>query len=235
MSSFSAKYLARRGHHVWVSADPGHLLLKKCEESGIRTVPIPYAGMSRVFAVSGMLRDVLRKHAIDVVHSNANYDRTCAALAAAFQSVRHVAGVHSAHSIQHNITHWMRNRWGVDQFIADADAVKTVLMEDDGSLDHVSRWFRSAWKAASQRRRRGTRRNAGGTGDDGRYHCYRQCREAGAVQRASMPSGGGRNGVAGTDGRGLPDRWRRRTAGDASRTGPLTRHRAAGAVPWVPR
>jgi len=127
-----AKYLARRGHRVWVSANPGHLLLKKCEESGIRTVPIPYAGMSRVFAVAGMLRDVLREHAIDVVHSNANYDRTCAALAAAFQPVRHVAGVHSAHSIQHNITHWLRNRWGVNRFIADAEAVKTVLMRDDG-------------------------------------------------------------------------------------------------------
>jgi glycosyltransferase involved in cell wall biosynthesis len=126
-----AKYLARRGHAVWVSANPGHLLLKKCGEAGIGTVPIPYLGMSRVFHVAGILRTALREHAIDIVHSNANYDRTCAALAAAFLPVRHVAGVHSAHSIQHNITHWMRNRWGVDQFIADADAVKTVLEQED--------------------------------------------------------------------------------------------------------
>ncbi len=127
-----AKYLARRGHAVWVSANPGHLLLKKCEESGIRSIPIPYIGMSHVFSVAAILRAALQEHAIDIVHSNANYDRTCAALAAAFQPVRHVAGVHSAHSIQHNITHWMRNRWGVDQFIADAEAVKTVLVQEDG-------------------------------------------------------------------------------------------------------
>ncbi len=126
-----AKYLKRRGHAVWVSANPGHLLLKKCEEAEIRTVPIPYVGMSRVFHVAAILRTALRAHTIDVVHSNANYDRTCAALAAAFQPVRHVAGVHSAHSIQHNITHWMRNRWGVDQFIADAEAVKNVLTQED--------------------------------------------------------------------------------------------------------
>jgi len=127
-----AKYLAKRGHSVLVSANPGHLLLKKCDEAGIKTAPIPYVGMSRVFEVSRMLRAVLRDQAVEIIHSNANYDRTCAALAAALLPVRHVAGVHSAHSIQHNITHWMRNRWGVDQFIADAEAVKTVLMEEDG-------------------------------------------------------------------------------------------------------
>lgn len=127
-----ARHLSRRGHAVWVSANPGHLLLKKCEAAGIRTVPIAYVGMSRVFSVAALLRGALRKHAIEIVHSNANYDRTCAALAAAFQPVRHVAGVHSAHSIQHNITHWMRNRLGVDRFIADAEAVKTVLVREDG-------------------------------------------------------------------------------------------------------
>ena len=126
-----AKHLVRRGHAVWVSANPGHLLLKKCDESGIGTIPIPYVGMSRVFAVAAMLRGAVREYAIEIIHSNANYDRTCAALAAAFQPVRHIAGVHSAHSIQHNVTHWMRNHWGVDQFIADAEAVKSVLVRED--------------------------------------------------------------------------------------------------------
>lgn len=127
-----AKYLRRRGHTVWVSANPGHLLLRKCEEAGIGTVPISYVGMSRVFGVAGKLRAALREHAIEVVHSNANYDRTVAALAAAYQPVCHIAGVHSAHSIQHNVTHWMRNRWGVDHFVADAEAVRKVLVEEDG-------------------------------------------------------------------------------------------------------
>jgi glycosyltransferase involved in cell wall biosynthesis len=126
-----ARHLAERGHHLWVSALPGHLLLKKCAERAIPTIPLDYRGMSRVFAVSGELRRHLRRLAIDVIHSNANYDRTCAALASVGLPTRHVSGVHSAHSIQHNITHWWRNRWGTDQFITDADAGREVLIRED--------------------------------------------------------------------------------------------------------
>jgi len=127
-----AKYLRARGHTVWVSANPGHLLLKKCKESRIGTVPLTYQGMSRVFRVAAQLRTELQRRSIDVVHSNANYDRTCAAIAVAFTPSRHVASVHSAHSIQHNITHWLRNRFGTDHFVADAEAVKNVLVAEDG-------------------------------------------------------------------------------------------------------
>lgn len=126
-----AKYLRRRGHQVYVSALPGHLLLAKCEREGIPIVPIDYRGMSRVFSVSGELRAQLRHLSIDVIHSNANYDRTCAAIASAVTSTRHVAGVHSAHSIQYNLTHWIRNRAGTSHFIADAEPVKSVLVDHD--------------------------------------------------------------------------------------------------------
>jgi glycosyltransferase involved in cell wall biosynthesis len=126
-----ARYLRLRGHTVSVSALPGHLLLAKCTSAGIPTVPIDYRGMNRVFAVASALRRELRSRAIDVVHSNANYDRTVAALATAGTASRHVAGVHSTHSIQHNITHWIRNRWGIDHFITDADAGKEVLIRED--------------------------------------------------------------------------------------------------------
>jgi glycosyltransferase involved in cell wall biosynthesis len=126
-----AKYLSRRGHSVTVSANPGHLLLTKCEEAGITSVPIRYAGMERVVAVAAQLRKELSARNIGIVHSNANYDRTCAAMAAAFTPVRHVASVHSAHSIQHNFTHWLRNRKGTGHFIADAESVKDVLVKED--------------------------------------------------------------------------------------------------------
>lgn len=126
-----ARYLARRGHAVWVSARPGHLLLRKCDAASIPTVPLDYGDMARVFSVSRELRSAMRARAIRVVHSNANYDRTCAAIAASFAPVRHVAGVHSTHSIQHNITHWLRNRYGTDHFITDADAGKDVLVRQD--------------------------------------------------------------------------------------------------------
>ncbi len=127
-----AKHLHERGHCVSVSANPGHLLLKKCQESQIGTVPLVYRGRLRLFRAAAALRKELRERSVDIVHSNANYDRTCAAIAVARTPVRHVASVHSAHSIQHNATHWLRNRFGIDHFIADADIVKEVLATEDG-------------------------------------------------------------------------------------------------------
>ena len=127
-----AKYLALRGHEVWVSARPGHLLLQKCAEASLPVVPIEYGDMSRVFGISRILRRAMRDRSISIVHSNANYDRTCAAVAAAFTPARHVAGIHSTHSIRHNITHAVRNRYGISHFITDADAGREVLLREDG-------------------------------------------------------------------------------------------------------
>jgi glycosyltransferase involved in cell wall biosynthesis len=126
-----AKYLRQRGHTVHISALPGHLLLEKATDAGIPVVPIAYGGMDRVFQVSYALRSPLRSLGIDIVHSNANYDRTCAALAAAWTPTRHVAGIHSTHSIQHNVTHWLRNHYGTSHFITDADAGRDVLIRED--------------------------------------------------------------------------------------------------------
>ena len=126
-----ARHLAGRGHTVTVSANPGHLLLAKCAAAGLATLPLRYEGMGRVFAVAAALRKAVLERDIAVVHSNANYDRTVSAMAAGGVRRAHVASIHSAHSIQHNITHWLRNRWGIDHFIADADAVKEVLVTTD--------------------------------------------------------------------------------------------------------
>ena len=126
-----AKYLGQRGHRVWVSANPGHLLLDKCTGAGIDTLPIRYGDMSRVFAVAAEMRSHLRRLDADIVHSNANYDRTVAGIAAAWLRTRHVASVHSSHSIQHNITHWLRNRYGTEHFIADAESVRDLLVNED--------------------------------------------------------------------------------------------------------
>jgi glycosyltransferase involved in cell wall biosynthesis len=127
-----AKFLRQRGHRVFVSALPDHLLLRKCEGVGIETVPVEYRGMNRVFTVAAMLRKEMQRREVEIVHSNANYDRTCAALAIPWTNIRHVAGVHSSHSIQHNITHWIRNHYGVDHFITDADSGRDVLVREDG-------------------------------------------------------------------------------------------------------
>ena len=126
-----ARYLGLRGHKIFVSANPGHLLLRKSREAGLEIIPVTYQGMNRVFAVGKELRSHIRSFHIDIVHSNANYDRTAAAIGAMRTPARHVAGVHSSHSIQHNITHWIRNKYGTRHFIADADSVRDILVRED--------------------------------------------------------------------------------------------------------
>jgi glycosyltransferase involved in cell wall biosynthesis len=162
-----ARHLRLRGHTVAVSALPGHLLLEKCSQEQIPAIPINYRGMGRVFTVAHELRGHLRARRIEVVHSNANYDRTVAAMAAAFTPIRHVAGIHSAHSIQFNITHWLRNKWGIDRFITDADAGRDVLVD----TNHIPGWkvttvpigFEETDKAKAARVRPVTRAALGAT------------------------------------------------------------------------
>jgi glycosyltransferase involved in cell wall biosynthesis len=127
-----ARHLQMRGHKVLVSGNPNHLLLRKCERSGITTAPVEYGKQAKMFAVAQTLRQMIRSLSIDIIHSNANYDRTTAAIAALFTPAKHIASVHSAHSIQFNLTHWLRNRFAVARFIAVAEVVKDILVREDG-------------------------------------------------------------------------------------------------------
>lgn len=127
-----ARYLRERGHAADVAALPGHLLLEKCAAAGLPVHPVDFTGMHRVAGVGRTIGSILASGGFDLVHSNANYDRTASAIGALLARVPHVAGVHSAHSIRHNITHALRNRFGINRFIADAEEVKSVLVEQDG-------------------------------------------------------------------------------------------------------
>ncbi len=126
-----ARTLRLRGHDVLVSANPGHLLLQKCEEEGISTLPVKYGSQTKLLTTALTLRREIHRLSIDIIHSNANYDRTCDAIASFLTPAKHIASVHSAHSIQFNLTHWLRNRLAVAQFIAVAEVVRDILVEKD--------------------------------------------------------------------------------------------------------
>ena len=78
------------------------------------------------------LRDVIKRRGIGIVHTNTNYDRTAGAIAARLSGARHVASIHSFHSIQHNLTHWLRNRFWTDRFITLGEGAKEILTRGDG-------------------------------------------------------------------------------------------------------
>lgn len=126
-----ARGLQRRGHSVWISCRPDNPLLKKSLDGGIKTHPLDFPPQGNFVKYVRSLMQFLRANDIHLVHSNANYDRTVAALAARLAGCIHATSVHSLHSVQHNLTHWLRNRWATDRFLVDGVCVKELLEKKD--------------------------------------------------------------------------------------------------------
>ena len=126
-----AAALQSRGHNLWVACKPDNLLMQKCIEAGVPTLPVDFPPQGQLMKYIGILREQIKHHAIDIVHTNSNYDRTAGAFAAKLEGKIHVTNVHSFHSIQHNLTHLVRNRWATNHFLVDGVCVKDLLIKHD--------------------------------------------------------------------------------------------------------
>lgn len=134
-------YLQTAGHSVWVGCKKDTPLYIKCNQAGIKTVQFdfPENGKGRLRKNISAIKEFINSNKIEIVHSNTNYDRTAGAFAAELSGAAHAASVHSLQSIRHNITHWTRNKFLVDKFIADGQSVKTSLIAKDKiSKDKIS-------------------------------------------------------------------------------------------------
>ncbi|TAK53683.1 MAG: glycosyltransferase family 1 protein [Bacteroidetes bacterium] len=154
-----AKELAKRGHNVIVTCKPDNLLKKKCDDAGVKTLPYDFPEMGKLAASINRLKRVIQREKIHIVHTNTNYDRTAGAFAARLAGAKHVTNVHSFHSLSHNLTHWVRNKWATDHFLVDGLCVKELLvLEDKISPKKISVVYlgvdpESMKKNESQRRR----------------------------------------------------------------------------------
>ena len=128
-----AGQLKKNGHDVWVSCRPDNLIYEKCKKAGINVFPLDYPvnGKERLYRNIRALKNFIVKNKIDIVHSNTNYDRTAGAFAAKWAGVKHVTTNHSFHSIEHNLTHWLRNKKLTDHFIVDGECTRELLLADD--------------------------------------------------------------------------------------------------------
>ena len=126
-----AQSLVGRGHSVWVSCRSDNLLLEKCKAAGIPVLPLDFPPKGQFPRFISALSDFLRTNGIQIIHSNTNYDRTAAAFASRFAGAAHVTNVHSFQSIQHNLTHWVRNHWMTDHVLVDGFCVKELLERED--------------------------------------------------------------------------------------------------------
>ena len=129
---FLAKGLVERGHFVTIAAMQGSALAAEARAQGFDTVEINYAQDLRMFAAARMLVRELRSRRIDIVHTNSYQDRTIGAIAAHRLKAGSVASIHSCFSIQHNATHWFRNRFLIQHFTPDGYSTKEILVHKDG-------------------------------------------------------------------------------------------------------
>jgi len=135
-----ATELISRGHRAIVSCRPDNLLLNKCAANNVPVAPVDFPAGGQLMKNVSLLKGIVRRERVDIVHTNTNYDRTAGAMAARLAGVRHVANVHSYHSISHNLTHWLRNRYWTDSFIVLGEGAKDILIRDGippGKIDIV--------------------------------------------------------------------------------------------------
>ena len=132
-----ASLLKTNGHKVWVSCRADNPIRYKCEKVGIKvfTLDYPTRNKRRLFKITRAIKNLVIENGIQLVHSNTNYDRTAGAFAAWLSGAAHVTTNHSFHSIQYNLTHWLRNRYFTDHFIVDGECTRQLLLKGDKLLD----------------------------------------------------------------------------------------------------
>jgi glycosyltransferase involved in cell wall biosynthesis len=129
-----AKSLLEKNQDVWVSCRPDVLLREKCIKADIPvfTVDYPVNSNGKLYAVTKKLTAFAKENKVQVIHSNTNYDRTAGAITAWKAGCASVTTIHSYHSIQYNLTHYIRNKYLIDRFIADGEKIKSLLINEDG-------------------------------------------------------------------------------------------------------
>ena len=127
-----AKGLMRRGHAVRVACRPENLLREKCERADVPVTPVDFPPRGKFPTFIRALRKIAEADGVEIIHTNTNYDRTAGAFASRLSGVVHVTNVHSFHSLQHNLTHWVRNRFATDHFLVDGACVRDMLARADG-------------------------------------------------------------------------------------------------------
>jgi glycosyltransferase involved in cell wall biosynthesis len=128
-----ADLLKKQGHKVWVSCREDNIIYNRCKSAGIDVFPLNYPkkGKRKLMKNIHALKSFITRNKIDIVHSNTNYDRTAGAFAARLGGAKHITTNHSFHSIEYNLTHWLRNKYLTSQFIVDGECTRELLLKDD--------------------------------------------------------------------------------------------------------
>ncbi|HEY3250342.1 MAG TPA: glycosyltransferase family 4 protein [Ignavibacteria bacterium] len=122
--------LKKRGHFVIVGCRKDSLLFEKCITENISAEPIDFRenGTKGLAGNVRKIKQIALANSIQIIHTNTGIDRTAGAIAAKLAGVQHVSSCHSLISVQHNVTHWLRNNYLTGAFIADGETIKNLLV-----------------------------------------------------------------------------------------------------------
>jgi glycosyltransferase involved in cell wall biosynthesis len=128
-----AMQFTENGHFVLVGCKNDNLLFEKCAGSGIPAENINFGktGNKRLKENITSIKNLAKKNNIQIVHTNTVIDRTPGAAAARIAGAKHITSCHSLLSVQHNLTHYIRNKYFTSAFIADGISIKELLIKKD--------------------------------------------------------------------------------------------------------
>jgi glycosyltransferase involved in cell wall biosynthesis len=128
-----ALQFTKNGHFVMVGCKNDTLLFEKCINAGIPAENINFGktGNKKLRENITAIKNLAKKNNIRIIHTNTVIDRTQGAAAAWLAGAKHVTSCHSLLSFQHNLTHYIRNKFFINAFIADGNSIKELLINKD--------------------------------------------------------------------------------------------------------
>jgi glycosyltransferase involved in cell wall biosynthesis len=125
--------LKKKGHNVTVGCRDSGMLYNKCCENGINVkhFNFPPGGTRGLIKNIRDIKKFIKENNIHLIHTNTNYDRTAGAFASMGIKANHVTSCHSLESIQHNITHFVRNRFLTKHFICDGSTIQNLIITEN--------------------------------------------------------------------------------------------------------
>jgi glycosyltransferase involved in cell wall biosynthesis len=133
-----AKWLAGRGHQVFLGCRPESLLFKLLSNSPVQLISIPFRGKADLYSTL-LIRKAIRLHNIDVVNPQASHDRYLTSLALFGMRKRPVV-VHTRRQRPRSDGGRLQSLFymhATDKIVAVSNSVKKQLVAKGIRADHI--------------------------------------------------------------------------------------------------
>ena len=123
-----AREFTSRGYMVYVGCDGNSDIFKKANSYSISTFAVKFKGSRNSLNTLRFLVSFLKQKSVGLIHTNTSADRTIGALASYICGSKHITSCHSLESMSYNLTHYIRNKYLTNAFIADGETIRDLLI-----------------------------------------------------------------------------------------------------------